>query len=332
MPWLHARSLILLQCTGSFSRILHQLRYLLVLFLMCRYFTLLSAKEIDTEETDGTTFLGIYVFPDTVSCAPLFIQLEEFLTIHSGWVLIVISVTLLECGAIRKSYFDFQIALNLFFNLGNYLLLVIVVWGVNSLLAERVENRHSAVKIITLLITGVMGALTAALIGMICYILWTNTSAGQESLDTFAGLQQYYTTVFNYSRYAVAYWALYLLSVIAAGGLAISTITRMRSRNIHVGVSLQFLQTRLRTNKDPGYPALDRCPICLHAAMGCLPVHTLCRQSRPLFHYPTGYIHRHCISQQLLFTFLIHLSHFHQQISGLEKCDGPTIRLQHGWI
>ncbi|KAF1973419.1 hypothetical protein BU23DRAFT_138393 [Bimuria novae-zelandiae CBS 107.79] len=153
-----------------------------------------------------------------------------------GNVLLVVGVTLLECNVVFVgNYSYFQLAFNIFFGLGNYLLLVIVVWGLNTLLIGRLNSGKSVVQILTLAITGVMGVLTAAYIGLSCYMAWSRTDAGLASLESSEASDRFYSITMSYQKYAVAYWALYLLSVIAAGGLAIATITRMRSRNILTG-------------------------------------------------------------------------------------------------
>jgi hypothetical protein len=139
---------------------------------------------------------------------------------------------------IWRNYYDFQIAFTLFFNLANYLLLVIVVWGVNNTLVGRLNSGQSVVKVITLILSGFMGLLTAALIGLSCYISWSRTPAGSDMLESSTNFDKYIDVVWSYQKYALAYSVLYLLSVIAAGGLAIATLVRMRSRNILVGVSL----------------------------------------------------------------------------------------------
>lgn len=160
-------------------------------------------------------------------------------------MLILLAVTLLECGVIWRNYYDFQIAFTLFFNLANYLLLVIVVWGVNNTLVGRLNSGQSVVKVITLILSGFMGLLTAALIGLSCYISWSRTPAGSDMLESSTNFDNYIGVVLSYQRYALAYSVLYLLSVIAAGGLAIATLIRMRSRNILVGVSLHTISSHL---------------------------------------------------------------------------------------
>ena len=197
---------------------------------------------------------------------------EGILIFCSGWVLTVLAVTLLQCSVIGRDYYNFQLAFNLFFNLSNYLLLLVVVWGVNSVLAERSGTSSSAIRLMIMGIVGVMGALTIALISLVSYLSWVSTSADYLTMSS-SGLA---ATSMAYYQFGIAYWTLFLLSVIAAGGLAIATILRMRSRNIHVGVSLQLSHVNISTNEHLGYPAMDCCPLRLHGDMGGLPAHTFC--------------------------------------------------------
>lgn len=210
---------------------------------MCHIFSLLFETKGYTEEADGTIVFGGLVAPGTVSCARSPERKAILLTEYSSLLLILLAVTLLECGVIWRNYYDFQIAFNLFFNLANYLLLVIVVWGVNTTLIGRLKSGQSAVKVITLVLSGFMGLLTAALIGLSGYIAWSRTPAGNATLESDTSLEKYIDVLLSYQRYALAYWVLYLLSVIAAGGLAIATLIRMRSRNILVGVGFHTISS-----------------------------------------------------------------------------------------
>lgn len=230
---------------------------------------------------------------------------------HSGFTLLVVSVTLLECGVIFRNFFDFQIAYTLFFSLGNYLLLVIVVWGLNTILVGRLNSSRSAIKAITLVVTGFMGLLTAALIGLSCFIAWRNTEAGRDTLVTNDQFEKYLDVLLSYQKYVLAYWVLYLLSVIAAGGLAISTLIRMRSRNILVGVGFQGFSYLNGANSILGHLPLDGRTLCLYATLGGLPDDSFRRQYTRSFGYYTSHIRRDSVFERFLLIVLIHLSYIY---------------------
>lgn len=152
------------------------------------------------------------------------------LTKHSAWGLVLISRTLSECYVFDNSFdvYNFAIAYGIFFNIGQWLLLFIQVWGVNRLLSQRLGSAQAMVKIITLAITGLMGVLTVALIGLTSYNNWQRMAR-----DGFSRLSTLEATV----KLTVAYWVLYLISVIVGGALSLVLLTKMRSKSIAVRVS-----------------------------------------------------------------------------------------------
>jgi hypothetical protein len=126
------------------------------------------------------------------------------------------------------SYYNWSIAFGIFFKLGRYLQLVILVWSVNMVLRERVGSGRGVYKGVCLAIVIIMGAITAGLIGLSSYNLWTVTPAGQDSFHDSLGDQEL--------QLSVAYWVLYMLSVLAGGALALVSLFSMRSKQVPVGV------------------------------------------------------------------------------------------------
>jgi hypothetical protein len=143
--------------------------------------------------------------------------------LHSGYTLIIIGSVLRECrvGSIYD-YYNYAIAFSVFFRLSTYLLLVVVVWGVNSVLRDHLGNHPGFFKIIYGAILGVVGAIMVSYLGIQCYNLWLNTDDGQESDGDSLGFEQ--------ERIGVAYYALYLIAVVVSGALSMMAVVSLRSR------------------------------------------------------------------------------------------------------
>jgi hypothetical protein len=125
------------------------------------------------------------------------------------------------------TYYSWAIAFGIFFKLANYFLLVVTVWSVNMLLRERLNAKRSLYKTVCLVILGVMGALTAAYIGLDAYNTWTVTPEGRSVRDSLADQE---------TQLAVAYWVLFLVSVLAAGAMAVVSLLSLRSKQAPIGV------------------------------------------------------------------------------------------------
>lgn len=124
---------------------------------------------------------------------------------------------------------EWGVAYLLFYYLGLYLLLVVVVWGVNNQLRERLGSYPTFFKVIYGIILGFMGLLTCAWIGLNCYNQWALTPAGLDSNADPKTMEML--------RLGVAYYVFYIVSVIASGALSIMTLVSMRSRGFPYGVS-----------------------------------------------------------------------------------------------
>jgi hypothetical protein len=107
------------------------------------------------------------------------------------------------------------------------LLLVVVVWTLNTMLRAQLGHSTTVFKAIYIVIVAIMGALTCVLIGLACYNDWTQTQVGRV---------RYTVYLFDVeAKYRVAYHTLYLLSVLASGGLAVMTIMSLRSKRHPAG-------------------------------------------------------------------------------------------------
>lgn len=124
------------------------------------------------------------------------------------------------------SYYQWGIAFIIFFRLSIFLLLVLVVYNMNNLLRQIHGHNPSYFKFIYGFILVVMGALTCGLIGIQCYNF---SVAGFVSSGDFLYNEEI--------RLGLAYYVMYLVSVLAAGALATATIVSMRARGTPRGVS-----------------------------------------------------------------------------------------------
>jgi len=164
---------------------------------------------------------------------------------HSGWILVLVSNTLAQCYVLDSyyDYYNFSIVYNLFFLVGDFLLLVIVIYCINSVLLKHLTSGQKPIKYATIAILCVMGALTASLIGLSSFNLWLDTPAGSDYFDEYSNKE--WDLTMSERKLSVAWHVLYMLSVLAGAGLSAFTLMKMRSRNIHTGVSgSTFLSSR----------------------------------------------------------------------------------------
>lgn len=145
------------------------------------------------------------------------------LTVNSGYSLIIIGCVLRECrvGSIYD-YYNWAIAFTVFFRLSTYLLLVVVLWVVNSALRDHLGNHPGFFKIIYGIVLGIVGVIMAVYVGIQCYNTWLNTDAGSDSDGEYLGDEQEQVTV--------AYWVLYLVAVVLSGALSLMAVVSLRSR------------------------------------------------------------------------------------------------------
>jgi hypothetical protein len=158
---------------------------------------------------------------------------DSLLTKHSGWALLLLGTTLSQCSVFDNVYdwYNFVITYTVFFNIAQWLLLFVQVWGVNRMLVQRLGSGQAVVKIVTLAITGIMAALAAGLTGLGCYNRWQLTSS--VSYSRYRSLH----TRDDERKLGAAYWILYLLSVLAGSAISVALLLRIRSKSIAVNVS-----------------------------------------------------------------------------------------------
>jgi TRAP-type C4-dicarboxylate transport system permease small subunit len=99
------------------------------------------------------------------------------------------------------------------------------------MLSQLHGSGQAVVKIVTLAITGVMAALTAALMGITCYNRW--------QIKAYHGYTAHVdlSKIDDESKLAAAYWILYLLSVLAGSAISVALLLQIRSKRIDINVS-----------------------------------------------------------------------------------------------
>ncbi|KZL87960.1 hypothetical protein CI238_12565 [Colletotrichum incanum] len=158
-----------------------------------------------------------------------------------GYACLWISLLLRECEV--GSYYDFYywaIAVNILIGIGNWLLLFVIVWTLNTMLQEHLGYRMNACKVICIVIIAVTGMLTCARIGLNSYNLWTVPEYWLPS-----------ETEILYDAYPklnVAYWGFYLLSTITSGVFSLITTISLKSRRFLSSRLLGWIVTLLISN------------------------------------------------------------------------------------
>jgi hypothetical protein len=177
-----------------------------------------------------------FVLPHPVSETTAELNLR--LIVYSCYICQVVSTVLQECRTTGyQSYYDFHIAILIFSFIGNYLLLVVVVYNLNSMLRRQVDHSNAIFKIVPLAIVGVMGILMCVLAGLGAYLNWSN----KERLFYGYRAEDDLKIAEAYPKLQAAYYSLYLVSVLASGGLALMTILSLRRASKPGGVSLACL-------------------------------------------------------------------------------------------
>jgi hypothetical protein len=146
---------------------------------------------------------------------------ETRLTVNSANALLIIATLLNQCDTLDNpyDYYKLLIPITIFENLAHFLLLVVVVYGVNSLLRQHHGHNPSYFNFIYGFILVVVGGLCAGLIGISCWNDSVYASAYYNGTHLYAEV---------YVR--LTYFVLYLLAVIAASIMAAATIFSMRAR------------------------------------------------------------------------------------------------------
>lgn len=131
---------------------------------------------------------------------------------------------LTECQvADNNSYYPVAIVFSIFYKTADLFLLIVAVWGVNAILRDRLGTHPVIFKMVINSTLSLMTILTIPLIAIHSYNLFQYTDAGLSR-----------TKGYLWAQYSVAYWTLYLITLLIGGVLAIISITQMRTRKIAI--------------------------------------------------------------------------------------------------
>ncbi|KAF2876584.1 hypothetical protein BDV95DRAFT_230963 [Massariosphaeria phaeospora] len=157
------------------------------------------------------------------------VYLASLLLSLLAYTLLIIAIVLLECGTTpSRTYYHWAITFTVFFRLATFLLLVVFASVMNTVLRERLGYGSKIFNIAQGVVLGFMAIVMGAYVGLQCYNLSFNfRSSGRSSRSPLLNYEQ--------ERLALAYWMLYLLSVLASGAFAIVTLVSMRSKRIPTG-------------------------------------------------------------------------------------------------
>ncbi|KAF2703143.1 hypothetical protein K504DRAFT_451898 [Pleomassaria siparia CBS 279.74] len=143
-----------------------------------------------------------------------------------GYALFILAIVLRECDVnSHEDYFKWVTVFTILFSIAKWLLLVLVVYTLNEVLDQhhghdrsyfKFHNRRYS-KFIPGFILVIMGLLTCVFIGINCYY-YSHRDSGDVGM-----------------KFALAYYFLYLVSVIAGFVLALVNLISMRSRGIPRG-------------------------------------------------------------------------------------------------
>ncbi|CAI6335051.1 unnamed protein product [Periconia digitata] len=160
---------------------------------------------------------------------PIYITALSFMLF--SWILTIITVVLAECGV--SAYMTplyLSIVYSLFFRLGTFLLLCVVVWSINSMLRERLSRKGQLGihKMVPIALLAIMGVLTAVYIGISSYLVWASGQFDSDGYDGYRLRTQKLRLVLP--KLYQAYVALYIVSLAVGYGLALHSIFALRSR------------------------------------------------------------------------------------------------------
>jgi hypothetical protein len=140
----------------------------------------------------------------------------------------MVATVLQQCNVTDSiySYSDWYVAVVIFGYLSLWLLLVVVVFTLNTMLQKQLGHSNSILKILLLAIIGVMGLLTVALAALTAYL---NYERPRSYYDSYYGDYSDLSAIVDATtKLRTAYFALYLLSLLASGGLALTSMLSLR--------------------------------------------------------------------------------------------------------
>ncbi|OAL01394.1 hypothetical protein IQ06DRAFT_293482 [Phaeosphaeriaceae sp. SRC1lsM3a] len=139
----------------------------------------------------------------------------------------IIATVLQQCETTDYvSYINWQIAIAVFVLISYWLLHFVVVFQLNVMLQKQLDRSIAIFKIIPAVLTGFMGLLTCGQLGLRAYVI--SLQASDDYLYGYSSRGDFYNLLETSQKYSAAYYALYFVTIIASGGLALMTILSLR--------------------------------------------------------------------------------------------------------
>ncbi|KAH5374225.1 hypothetical protein HBI49_053620 [Parastagonospora nodorum] len=158
--------------------------------------------------------------------APLIICLSFLLLTY---LCSIIATILRQCETTTiASSFYWSVAISIFTMISYWLFLVVVVFTLNTMLRRQLGTGHSNAifKIIPLAIIALIGVLACVVAGMAAYL---NAETGRIYTSRYRyGYSNVGSIVYPLSGLRVAFYSLYLISLLVSGALALKTIMSLR--------------------------------------------------------------------------------------------------------
>jgi hypothetical protein len=130
------------------------------------------------------------------------------------------------------------------------------------MLRQQLDRPTAISKVVPVVIVVIMGLLSGVLAGIRGYIY------SEQPRSLFAR-QSLYDLLEAQQKLTVAYYSLYLVSLLASGGLALNSIMSLRRTSKPTGVSrIINLQLRYNTNSIKGLDWLGHCAFHRHDILG----------------------------------------------------------------
>lgn len=128
-----------------------------------------------------------------------------------------------ECGHHFLSLYRASIAFVLFDRISVFALLFLILHSLPSVLFGRLSLTRNVSKLVTLVVLGLMGALTIVVIVIGCYVEWVISDLRRWSRSGIVDVEP---------RLSIAFWILYLFSVFLGIGFVVSSVVVARTRRV----------------------------------------------------------------------------------------------------
>ncbi|KAF1942506.1 hypothetical protein EJ02DRAFT_454198 [Clathrospora elynae] len=204
-------------CPGGFSDTITQASFAsTVLYLAVFLGISVALFLVRKKSSGGKRLLGV----------PYTIALVSFIL---SFVFGLISTVLMECSTTDiPTYYDLTTTSNVFYSLGTWELLFVVVYTLNTMLRKHIGGLTTVFRVVFIAIVGVMFLVICGQTVLSAYNLAALSESYYRGHDRHVFIEAQ-------KKLGLAETVLYLLSVVASGGLSLMAIFAMRSRRLPGG-------------------------------------------------------------------------------------------------